>query len=266
VEPVRVVETEVYADHSQFYVVDAGSDPGWESMWDGKGLERRLHVGRGIVAVATVGHCDVPIRLEVWEQEPPLALAESDHVVDGSLELGSGRLGLAEVGGPAGGEPIDVEAGSYRLRASWAGLDGADEMDGGDRYLIQIWRAPAMEPEVRKWWPPWDPAGVRPQPTTARGCLLVGAEAEDARVQMSWLASGDGRHLFRGAGGALWEHSNLPHGSGTPQLEELTEEEALERYGPSDTWGTIPYVRPRARHMVRDLWNAWRVSRGRGSS
>jgi hypothetical protein len=265
VEPALVLETEVYADHCQFYLVDAEGVPRTDLVWDGSGLERHLGVADGVVAVGTVGYCDVPVRIEAWSDPPPTALDGWDHIVEASIALRSGRLALAWVEGRADSEPLELEPGTYRLRACWSGLDGADEMDGGDRYLIQLWPAEHGEPEVRRWWPPWDPAGVRPQPSTPSGRLLVGAAAEDARTRMAWLASGERRHLFRDADGVLWEHTNLPDAIGTPQLETLDAAEAERRYGPPEDWGRVAYVRPQARHVARDLWNAWRHSRRRRS-
>jgi hypothetical protein len=261
--PQRAVDAEVYASHSQFYVADPEAEPRTDLVWDGAGLERHLGVTHGLVAVGTIGYCELPVRIELWDEEPPDDFDDWDHVVDASLDVGSGRIVLAGVEGEAEGEPIEVEPGTCRIRSAAAGLDGADEMDGGDRYRVQLWPAPAAAPDVRKWWPPWDPAGVVPHATTT-GRLLVGAEAEDGRHGMSWLASGDGRHLFRDASGTYWEHSNLPDANGTPQLEELTEAEAVSRYPGREQWGTMPSVRPRARHVVRDLWNHWRHSRRGG--
>jgi hypothetical protein len=154
-------------------------------------------------------------------------------------------------------------ATSYRVRCSWSGLDGADETDGGDRYRVQVWPGPAREPKVLRWWPQWDPSGVVPQLTTTGGRLLVGAEAEDRRRAMSWLAARGSAHLFRDDDGTYWEHSNLPSASGTPQLEELDVAEAERRYGPRSGWGPAAAKRPSALDLIRNTWRTWRYSHGR---
>lgn len=184
-EPARAVETEVYASHRQFYLVDPEAKSRADLVWDGQGLERHLGVSEGIVAVGTIGYCDVPVRLELWEAEPPADLDDWDHVVDASLELRSGRLGLGWVEGPAELKPLEVLPGVYRLRSSAAGLDGADEMDGGDRYRIQLWPSPSAEPAVLRWWPPWDPAAAQARRTTTAGRVLLGADSHEARLRMS---------------------------------------------------------------------------------
>jgi hypothetical protein len=209
-----------------------------------------------------MGYCDVRVRIETWDDEPPLDLDAWDHVVDASLAVQSGLLGLEGVEGPAALEPLAVTQGTYRVRSSWAGLDGADEMDGGDHYRIQLWLAPVAEPEVRKWWAAWDPSGATARPTTAAGHVWLGAEAHDRRAHMRWLATRDGTHLFESAAGVLWESSTLPDAQGTPQLEEVDEVEAERRYGPRAEWGSTMPTRPSAVEMLRNAWRAWRYSRG----
>ena len=258
--PRLTVETEIYAEYTQFYVGDPKAAPDAD-VWDGPGLERHLAVADGIIAVGTVGYTDVPVVLELWDEEPPLDADSWDHVVDASLDVRSGLLALADVSGEAR-EPLEVAPGVYRVRTAAAGLDGADEMDGGDRYRVQLWLAPAAEPEVRKWWPAWDPSGVRPRPTRPGGRVVIGAAAHEARVRMSWLASRGVAHLFKDADGVLWEHSSLQDSSGTPQLEELDEAEAERRYGPSDRWSTWSPATPSLGEMLRNIADTLRYQQG----
>lgn len=253
---------EVYASHHQFYLVASGGAHDADVVWDGAGLERHLGVAPGLVAIGTIGDTFLPVSIEVWNEEPPLDLDAWDHVVDASLDVPSGSLELHGVEGPAELEPIALEPGTYRVRSSAAGLEGADEMTGGDSYRVQLWPGSPAEPEVRRWWPPWDPAGAQPRRTTTEGRILVGAEAEDRRRSLTWLASRGEAHLFREDDGTLWEHSNLHDASGTPQLEELGTVEAEARYGPADAWGPPSLERPTAARMLRNVWQTWRYSRG----
>jgi hypothetical protein len=259
--PARLaVDAEVYASHHQFYVVDERSEPSGGDVWDGHGLERHLGVADGIVAVGTIGYTFLPVVLELWDEEPPLDLGDWDHVVEARLDVASGRVGLQGVEGPAELDPLEVEPGTYRVRSSAAGLADADELDGGDRYRVQLWPAPAASPEVRKWWAPWRPG--TPGPSVEGGRIIVGAEAHDRRVQMEWLASRGYEHLFRDAEGRLWEHSTLQDASGTPQLEELAADEAERRYGGAEEWGPPATVRPSTAQMLKNVWPTWRYSRG----
>ena len=260
--PQRIaVGSEVYASHHQFYVLDPKGPWATDLVWDGAGLERHLGIADGVVAVGTVGYCVVPVRIEVWDEEPPLDLEAWDHVVDATLDVRSGLVALAGVEGVADLDPLAVEPHVYRVRSSARGLDDADEMDGGDRYRVQLWPASAGEPEVRKWWPPWEPAGA-PVPRAEGASVIVGAEAHDRRLEMEWLAARGYEHLFRDADGTLWEHSTLQDASGTPQLEELDPQEAERRYGDAQRWGTPATARPSTARMLRNIWQTWRYSRG----
>jgi hypothetical protein len=261
-EPVQTVDAEVYASHRQFYVVDPEAEFRTDLVWDGAGLERHLGVSAGIVAVGTVGYCMLPVRIELWSAEPPADLDDWDHVVEASLEVSSGRVSLEGVEGPADSEPVEVAAGVYRLRSSASGLDGAGEMEGGDGYRVQLWPAAFAEPEVLCWWPPWDPEGATVRPTEGGGRVLLGAESHDAQMRMRLLASCGGAHLFEDSEGTLWEHSNLPDAAGTPQLEELPEEEAERRYGPRARWGLPPLTTPSMRQMLKNIVQTVRYSRG----
>ena len=260
--PSQSVDAEVYASHSQFYVVDPEAGFRTDLAWDGAGLERHLGVSTGIVAVGTIGYCTLPVRIELWSTEPLADPDDWDHVVEASLEVSSGRLALEGVEGPADSEPLEVAAGVYRLRSSAAGLGGADEMEGGDRYRVQLWQAAFAEPEVLRWWPPWDPERVTARPTERGGRVLLGAESHDARRRMRRLASRGAAHLFENSEGTLWEHSNLPDAAGTPQLEALGEEEAERRYGPRARWSPPPLATPSVRQMLKNIVQTFRYSRG----
>jgi hypothetical protein len=192
---VRAVDTEIYADHAQFYLVDATAAYRADLVWDSSGLQRHLGVSEGIVAIGTIGYTFLPVRLELWDEEPPSDADEWDHVVEASLDVPSGRLGLHTVDGPIEGDnSFAVEPGRYRVRSSAAGLDHADEMDGGDSYRVQVWPAPASDPRVLVWWPPWreqePPPDVAPPGQPPRGVLERPSVAAMVRnVWQTWRYS-----------------------------------------------------------------------------
>ncbi len=92
--------------------------------------------------------------------------------------------------------------------------------------------------------------------------MLLGAEAHDAQARMRWLGSRGVAHLFEDMEGGLWEHSNLPGAGGTPQLEELDEEEAERRYGPRAQWGLPPLAMQSVGQMLKNIVQTLRYSRG----
>jgi hypothetical protein len=145
--PSRVIETEVYASHHQFYVVDDAVAYRTDLVWDGAGLERHLGVSDGIVAVGTVAYATVPLTLELWDEAPPREVDAWDHVVEASLAVDSGSIAVHGVEGPGELDAIGVAPGTYRVRAPAAALAEAEELDGGDRYRVQLWPAAPAEPE-----------------------------------------------------------------------------------------------------------------------
>ena len=265
VPPTAVHSTDIYASHSQFYVADgayAGGHPDfWAGaaegpmLWDGAALERHLDVQPGVIAVGTIAYGVVHVDVELWDGAPADADAAWDHVVQASLETPSGRVVLGSVEGwERGSGEVEIQPGSYRVRVAWAGLEASAQAREGDRYRVQLWPGAPEPPRVLRWWPPWDPASVEPRPSGG-GRLLVGAEAEDARRDMHWLASRGEEHLFVDDADVFWEHSNLRDAAGTPQLEELPDDEADRRYGPRSGWAQTS-LDVSTRGVLRALWQS----------
>ena len=170
-----------------------------------------------------MGYGVLPVRIELWSAEPPADPDDWEHVVEASLELSSGRVSLEGVEGPADSEPLEVAAGVYRLRSSAAGLDSADEMQGGDRYRVQLRaRSAALVADMGSGRCDRASHRARRSRPSRRG-------VHDARMRMRWLAARGAAHLFEDSEGTLWEHSNLPDAAVTPQLEELCEADAERR-------------------------------------
>ena len=81
-------------------------------------------------------------------------------------------------------------------------------------------------------------------------------------ISTSGITSRGAAHLFEDVEGVLWEHSSLHEAGATPQLEELDENEAEQRYGLRATWGPKPLEQPSLGRMLKNLWQTWRYSRG----
>jgi hypothetical protein len=96
---------------------------------------------------------NVPVTVEVLDAEPHSDLDCWDHVTECSLEAPSGRIVIA---GCTDYFPdaarIQVEPGAYRARISYGSLDtlSEDGLDGDDRYRVQLWQAPPIDPRVIK--------------------------------------------------------------------------------------------------------------------
>jgi hypothetical protein len=127
-----MLEFNLFADYFQFYIQDESADGDLSDAWSDEAVEQLFAVRPGVVGIGTVRNMDVPVTVEVLETEKAVDLSEWDHVVDAAR--------------------IPVAPGTYRLRACYAGLDTLSDggLEGSDRYHLQLWPAPAIEPVVLK--------------------------------------------------------------------------------------------------------------------
>ena len=143
----------LFADYFQFYIQDENADGNLSDSWNDEAVGRLLAVAPGVVGVGTVRNMDIPVSVEVLDSEAGADFDQWDHVVECTLEVSSTRLVIA---GCTDYFPdaarISVSPGTYRLRACYADLNSLSEdgLEGNDRYHLQLWPAPAIEPRVLK--------------------------------------------------------------------------------------------------------------------
>jgi len=148
-----MLEFNLFADYFQFYIQDEAVDGDLSDAWSDEAVDQLFAVGPGVVGIGTVRNMDVPVTVEILAAEKPVDLAEWDHVVECTLVTESANLVVA---GCTDYFPdvarIAIAPGTYRLRACYAGLDtlSDDGLEGNDRYHLQLWPAPAIEPVVLK--------------------------------------------------------------------------------------------------------------------
>jgi hypothetical protein len=146
-------EYRLFADYYQFYLQDESAAGDLSDSWTDEAVARLLAVAPGTVGVGTVRDAEVPVVVEVREEEPPPDFDAWDQVTECSLDVPSGRIVIA---GCTDYFPdaarIEVPPGTYRVRVSYGALDSVSEdgLDGDDRYRVQLWRAPAIEPRTLK--------------------------------------------------------------------------------------------------------------------
>lgn len=125
----------LFADYFQFYLQDEAAKGDLSESWTEEAVNRLLAVAPGTVGIGTVRNMDVPVSVEVLAVEPALDLKAWQHVVECSLEVTSPRLVIA---GCTDYFPdaarIQVEPGSYRVRACFAELDSLSE----DGYICWV--------------------------------------------------------------------------------------------------------------------------------
>ncbi len=143
----------LFADYFQFYLQDETIDGDLSDSWTNEAVTRLLAVAPGTVGVGTVRNMEVPVTLEVLASEPPLNVMAYDHIVEGSLSVAGKNLVIAGCTDylPEAAR-IQIEPGDYRVRACFSCLDSLseDDLDGEDRYHLQLWPAPPAHVAVIK--------------------------------------------------------------------------------------------------------------------
>jgi hypothetical protein len=168
--PLSAVDLRVAADHSQIYVYsdaelvfdedDDDDNPYLDALDDAVESGRFVGACRGLLDLMTPGqwNFDTPMRVEIWAAEPAGDLDDWQHEVDADLDVPDGRL-VFEASGGGAQIPVEIPAGSYRVRVSGAGYGERRQAgaDGDDHYRLRMWpRTGDSEPVLRKYWSGWD--------------------------------------------------------------------------------------------------------------
>jgi hypothetical protein len=156
-------ELRLFADYHQIHLFDEGSTSDLGEAWTEEAVADRLAVARDAAAVGSVVNVFVAVAVEVLDQPPVDDSTNFDHVVEGSVEVRSGRL---VVMGCTDYEPdavrFAVPAGWLRIRVAKSNLevaarldvDSDEDPDTMERNRIQVWPS-APEPTVvlKRWHP-----------------------------------------------------------------------------------------------------------------
>ena len=136
------MNVELFADYFQFYLWDAGAERASASDYTDADVRRRIKEAPGVVIVQPERNMTVPVVLEIHDREPPLELADWDHVAEASLYLPTGRLQVHECTAGVVAE-FAAPPGWRRVRSQHAGLDTLSEngLEGDDHYLVAVWPA-----------------------------------------------------------------------------------------------------------------------------
>jgi hypothetical protein len=150
---MKSFELSLFADYFQFYIQDEAATGDLSRSWDEEATARMLAIAPGTIGIGTARNMDVPVAVEIRDQEPGDDLPEWDHVVEATLDVASGRIIVA---GCSDYLPdamrIVVPPGSYRVRVSYGALDtlSEDGLSGDDHYRVQLWPASSANFRILK--------------------------------------------------------------------------------------------------------------------
>ncbi|SCF44008.1 hypothetical protein GA0070561_0184 [Micromonospora saelicesensis] len=155
------LDVELFADYHQIHLSDDGSAGDLSEAWTDQAVVDRLAVVDDAMAIGTSVNVTVAVRVEVLDAPPAADLADYDHVVEGSMQVRSGRIVVmgctdyepdaVRVPVPVG--PVRVRAASSNLaEAERVGVDSDEAPQTMERLRVQVWPAPREEPVVLKRW------------------------------------------------------------------------------------------------------------------
>jgi hypothetical protein len=150
---MRSLELSLFADYFQFYIQDEAANGDLSESWNEEATARLLAVAPGTIGIGTVRDMDVPVAVEIHEQEPNDDRSDWDHVVEAELNVTSGRIVLAGCTDYfPDAKRVQVQVGSYRARVSYGKLQtlSEDGVSGEDHYRVQLWLGPPMPVRVVK--------------------------------------------------------------------------------------------------------------------
>ncbi|WP_136440853.1 hypothetical protein [Pacificoceanicola onchidii] len=156
-----VTDFTLFADYFSLYLLDDAEIEIAPERWTTDDMLRKCVFGGDYLVVCTARNMDVPLRVEVLPEAPPLDLTGWQHIVDGAIKTETGQLIIM---GCTDYEPdaarLKLAPGTYRARISMTGLDSLseDHLEGEDRYRIQLWPGPWQEVRARRLYDPEDSA------------------------------------------------------------------------------------------------------------
>lgn len=176
--PVWVRQLEISADHGQFYIYsslpaleDEFDSPFLNALADAHGTRRFIGAdgSGGLIDVMTPSqwNWNVPMRVELWDAEPPTDADGWDHEVDVDFVVDAGfpQVWFEASGGYAAAGAVEIPPGEYRVRISGSGYDASwaahiETRTGHESFRMQLWLRERASPAVlRKSWPGFDHRG-----------------------------------------------------------------------------------------------------------
>lgn len=144
---INVNKFNIFADYSQFYLLDGEIQPLYPEDISEQDVERRFKTIPNLVALYTVTPAEVTLTVDMIPSEPEQSLETWEHVVEVPLDLPSGLLLIAGCTDYLPDCPIvEVTPGAYAVRVHGRKLNGGDR----EEYLALLWPSTGIVPKVLK--------------------------------------------------------------------------------------------------------------------
>lgn len=140
------------ADYYQFYIQDEIVEGDLSDSWNEEAIDRLLAITDGTIGIGTARDTEVPVCVEIIENEPISELSKWDKVNECSIHIDSGKIVIAGcIDYFPEAKRIEVPKGIYRARIYYRGLDkiSDDGLEGEDYYKIALWLNSEYKPIIR---------------------------------------------------------------------------------------------------------------------
>lgn len=145
----------LFADYFQFFLCDENNSQLPEDYSEENIRQRLIMAPHGAI-VCAARNADVDVLIEWHDERPAPELVDFDHVVEAGFFTESGRLMLAGLTDyTETSARVHVPMGPIGLRVGMSGFETIDqtELEGQDRYLLQLWPAKEIAGvQVLKAW------------------------------------------------------------------------------------------------------------------
>lgn len=132
----------LFADYYQFYLQDEAVEGDLSDSWTEEAVNRMLAITYGTIGVGTVRNTEVPVEIEICNEEPMESFENWDKVNECSIVVPSGKLVIAGcMDYFPEAKRIGIPEGIYRARLYYGGLGtvSSNGLEGEDTYRIVLW-------------------------------------------------------------------------------------------------------------------------------
>lgn len=149
----EMIKLDFDTGYHQFYIADKGTEE-FDSakFWTDSANSSRLALAYGSIGVYTGSYGHIRAELDIVDKPSNMPLNNYDHVVEGSLEVKSGKLQILDCPFSEIIKEIDMKPGIYRVRVYSSNLASTyiNEDDADDFYKVEIWPDTLSDRKVLK--------------------------------------------------------------------------------------------------------------------
>jgi hypothetical protein len=141
--------------YNQFYISsDNAKSLTTVSEWDEEAYKERLGIFKNLLIVHTESYGSIKGEIVfLKEKNESFNYDLYDHIVEGNIEILSGRIQILDCPNSLVELEIPIKSGKYRVRVYSMNLSSVEGEEGDDYYKIEIWESSETGIKVLKIFP-----------------------------------------------------------------------------------------------------------------